>query len=158
MVVFLLLIRLSADFFADSISISRSSLSEQCPHRTLSLQKPDSNRHITPYEGAASLSSHSAIVAGTGFEPVYTAYEAVVEPFQLNPQSPYRESNPDHLLGRQMCWPLHHTDRSIIGAAGIEPALTAYKTGALPLDEAPEAGTAGLEPAALCLTGRCSAN
>ena len=34
-----------------------------------SLQKPDSNRHITPYEGAASLSSHSAVVAVTGVEP-----------------------------------------------------------------------------------------
>ena len=30
--------------------------------------------------------------------------------------------------------------RSMIGAAGIEPAYTAYKTGALPLDEAPESG------------------
>ena len=30
-----------------------------------------------------------------------------------------------------------------VGAAGIEPALTAYKTGALPLDEAPVTGTAG---------------
>ena len=28
----------------------------------------------------------------------------------------------------------------MIGAAGIEPASTAYKTGALPLDEAPESG------------------
>ena len=38
------------------------------------------------------------------------AYEAIVVPFQLNPQSPYRGSNPDYLLGGQMCWPLHHTD------------------------------------------------
>ena len=27
-------------------------------------------------------------VAGTGLEPVYEAYEAAVEPLQLNPQSP----------------------------------------------------------------------
>ena len=41
--------------------------------------------------------------------------------------------------------------RSMIGAAGIEPASSAYKTGALPLDEAPETGTAGIEPATPCL-------
>ena len=40
----------------------------------------------------------------------------------------------------------------MIGAAGIEPALTVYKTGALPLDEAPETGTAGFEPATFRLT------
>ncbi len=40
----------------------------------------------------------------------YMAYEAIVKPFQRNPQSPYRELNPDHLFGRQMCCPLHHTD------------------------------------------------
>ena len=34
-----------------------------------------------------------------------------MEPFQLNPQSPYRESNPDHLPGKQRCCPLHHTDK-----------------------------------------------
>ena len=38
----------------------------------------------------------------------------------------------------------------MIGAAGIEPASTAYKTGALPLDEAPGFVTrmshTGLEP------------
>ena len=59
------------------------------------------------------------IIAGTGFEPVYMAYEAIVKPFQRNPQSPYRGSNPDHLFGRQMCCPLHHTDE--IELMGVEP-------------------------------------
>ena len=58
-------------------------------------------------------------IAGTGFEPVYMAYEAIVKPFQRNPQSPYRELNPDHLFGRQMCCPLHHTDE--IELMGVEP-------------------------------------
>ena len=55
--------------FAGSNNTSHLPLYEQCPRGTLSLQKPDSNRHVTPYEGAASQSSHSAIVAGTGVEP-----------------------------------------------------------------------------------------
>ena len=63
----------------------------------------------------------------------------------------------------------------MVGAAGIEPALTAYKTGTLPLMSrahrvrkllahrarkwtAPEAGTAGFEPAAFRLTAGRSAN
>ena len=37
-------------------------------------------------------------------------YEAIVEPFQLNPQSPYRESNPDRLHGKQTRLPLRYTD------------------------------------------------
>ena len=44
---------------------------------------------------------------------------ASFETFQRNPQSPYRELNPDHLFGRQMCCPLHHTDE--IELMGVEP-------------------------------------
>ena len=54
-----------------------------------------------------------------GVEPIYMAYEAIVKPFQRNPQSPYRELNPDHLFGRQRCCPLHHTDE--IELMGVEP-------------------------------------
>ena len=72
-------------------------------HHLAKVRVAGSSPVIRSEVGIASSMTNCHRTVGTGFEPVYTAYEAVVEPFQLNPQSPYRESNPDHLLGRQMC-------------------------------------------------------
>ena len=100
--------------------------------RQMYLQKPDSNRHITPYEGAAL--PIGPFCNSSGYRS-RTCYLRLMRPAVV-----FLSTHPQ------------------IGAAGIEPASSAYKTGALPLDEAPQTGTAGIEPAAFRLTAGRSAS
>ena len=44
--------------------------------------------------------------------------------------------------------------RSLLGTAGIEPASSAYKTGALPLDEVPKSGNSRDRTCGLLVNGR----
>ena len=172
------------------------------------MQKPDSNRHITPYEGAAlpigpfcnncghrsrtcylqcmrlkwysvpltrqaRTGNRTRIIClegrcacryttrtkasnGTRTRKSALAERRVANYAILAYESFPSDSNRQPADYETAALPLRQ--RSLIGAAGIEPASSAYKTGALPLDEAPEAGTAGIEPAAFCLTDRRSAD
>ena len=92
----------------------------------------------------------------TGLEPVNPPWQSGALPITRYLQKSFpSDSNRQPADYETAALPLRQ--RSMIGAAGIEPASSAYKTGALPLDEAPEAGTAGIEPATFRLTAGRSA-
>ena len=129
------------------------------------MQRSESNRHETPCDDAAFPLGHSAIcLRAQESNLLLSVYEAEVVFRSTHPRSRYSDSNRDQMITNHPYSPLYYTgmrasrrirtgnplitnqlrfllrQRSMIGAAGIEPAYTAYKTGALPLDEAPERG------------------
>ena len=82
------------------------------------------------------------------------AYEAIVEPFQLNPQS--RTGNRTRIICLENRGAVLYTTRTNTELRSISPRTIHFA--ALPLDKAAiKAGTAGIEPAAFRLTAGRSA-
>ena len=86
-------------------------------------------------------------IAGTGFEPVFAAYEAAVVPLQLNPQSRQPDLNRKPAVYETAALPLRHDGRK--WTTGNDPAPPVWKTGMLPITPCPhmpEIGTSNIFP------------